>query len=181
MTQNKVIKISKKLSFVLRHKPTEIGLVLDDFGWTNTDELLQKFSQKFFPITLEELKKVVEENDKKRFAFNEDESKIRASQGHSISINLGYKATQPPQILYHGTASRFLKSIKEQGLLKQNRTHVHLSADKETALKVGTRHGVPVILQVKAQEMQEAGFEFFISENKVWLTDQVPHKFLVFP
>lgn len=181
MTQNQLIKISKKLSFVLRHKPETIGLNLDEFGWTNTQELLEKFSTNFFPITLEQLKEVVEQNDKKRFAFSEDKTQIRASQGHSIQVNLGYQATEPPEILYHGTASRFLKSIQKQGLIKQNRTHVHLSADKETATKVGTRHGLPVILQVKAKEMQNAGFEFFISENKVWLTDQVPTKFLVFP
>lgn len=181
MTQNKIIKISKKLSFVLRHKPEAIKLNLDEFGWTNTEELLEKFSTTFFPLSLEELKEVVEKNDKKRFAFNEDGSSIRASQGHSIEVNLGYQATEPPEILYHGTASRFLKSIQKQGLLKQNRTHVHLSADKETATKVGTRHGLPVILEVKAREMQEVGFDFFISENKVWLTDTVPVKFLVFP
>lgn len=173
-------QISKALSYILRHHPDTIGLTLDAQGWADTQELLAKFSQQYGLLTLTALQEVVAENDKKRFAFNEDGSKIRASQGHSIEIELGYTAQTPPEILYHGTATRFLDSIRETGLLKQDRHHVHLSADQATAHKVGERHGKPVVLQIKALAMSEQGFEFFISENGVWLTDHVPVAFIHF-
>jgi putative RNA 2'-phosphotransferase len=173
-------QISKALSYILRHHPEVIGLTLDAQGWADTQELLAKFSQQYGALTLTALQEVVAENDKKRFAFNEDESKIRASQGHSIEIDLGYTAQTPPEVLYHGTATRFLDSIREAGLLKQDRHHVHLSADQATAHKVGERHGKPVVLQVKALEMSEQGLEFFISDNGVWLTDHVPVAFIGF-
>lgn len=176
-----ITTISKFLSLVLRHKPETIGLVLDKNGWADTQELLKKMSTKGPNITLEVLQEVVETNSKKRFAFNEDGSKIRASQGHSLSIDLGYQPSIPPTVLYHGTATRFLNSIKEQGLIKGQRDHVHLSIDTKTATSVGSRHGKVVILEVLAKEMQEAGYEFFVSENGVWLTGEVPVKFLSFP
>lgn len=180
MEQNTLKFISKKLSYTLRHHPESIGLVLDKEGWANVSELLDGLAKDNVKVSMEDLQEVVAQNDKKRFAFSEDFKKIRASQGHSIDIELGYGAKTPPEILYHGTSTKSLDSIKEQGLLKQNRHHVHLSADKETAQKVGSRHGKPVVLIVNAKEMQQAGFEFFISENGVWLTETVPVDYLVF-
>lgn len=173
-------KISKFLSLVLRHKPEVIGLNLDESGWVGTQELLQKLAKNNKVIDLKTLKDVVANNDKKRFAFNADQTKIRASQGHSVEVKLGYKPIKPPEILFHGTATRFLDSIKEQGLLKGNRHQVHLSKDAETATNVGNRHGKVVLMKVKALEMHKAGFEFFVSENQVWLTDSVPVKYLEF-
>ncbi|WP_264791997.1 RNA 2'-phosphotransferase [Aureispira anguillae] len=174
-------KISKFLSLVLRHKPEVLGLVLDEQGWVKTQDLLEKMAQNGRTLSLEVLEEVVANNDKKRFAFNADHSQIRASQGHSIAINLGYQAMKPPKVLFHGTALRFLASIRKSGLLKKNRHHVHLSQDMDTATTVGKRHGAVVVLEVKALEMHQAGFEFFISDNGVWLTEQVPTEYLIFP
>jgi putative RNA 2'-phosphotransferase len=173
-------KTSKFLSFVLRHKPETIGLNLDENGWVETQELLEKLAKNNKKIDLQSLEEVVANNDKKRFAFNADKTKIRASQGHSIEVNLGYTAIEPPEALFHGTATRFLDSIQEQGLLKGNRHQVHLSKDMGTATNVGSRHGKVVVMKVKALEMHKAGFEFFVSENQVWLTDHVPVEFLEF-
>lgn len=173
-------KISKFLSLVLRHKPQVIGLDLDDNGWAETQELLEKLAKNNRKIDLETLEEVVANNDKKRFAFNADKTKIRASQGHSIEVKLGYAPVEPPEILFHGTATRFLDSIQKQGLLKGNRHQVHLSQNIETASNVGSRHGKVIVLKVKALDMYKAGFEFFISENQVWLTDHVPVEYLDF-
>ena len=171
-------KLSKFLSLVLRHRPEVIGLKLSPQGWANTKELLEKCQAQGKKIDFNTLKVIVEQNDKQRFAFNEDFSQIRASQGHSISIDLGYTAQEPPEILYHGTATRFLGSIYAQGLIKGKRHHVHLSANKDTALQVGQRHGKPVILEVAAKAMADTGHAFYLSENGVWLTDHVPPQFL---
>lgn len=173
-------KISKFLSFILRHNPESIGLELDAHGWASTALLLSKMQEHGKKIDLKLLQEVVEHNDKKRFAFNEDGSMIRASQGHSISIDLVYKPTEPPEYLYHGTAIRFVNSIRTKGLIPKGRHHVHLSLNVETAKNVGSRHGVPVILTVNAKAMQEAGYTFFVSENNVWLTEHVPVEFLNF-
>ena len=169
--------ISKFLSLVLRHKPEKIGLELDQQGWAKTQELLDKIPH----LTLKLLQEVVETNNKKRFAFNEDGSKIRASQGHSITVDLGYPPSEPPALLYHGTATRFVTSIQEKGLLKRNRQHLHLSKDLDTATNVGQRHGKVVILTVDSGKMYKDGYNFFISENGVWLTDHVPVDYLIFP
>jgi len=128
-------------------------------------------------ITLDQLQYVVENNDKKRFTFNDDQTKIRANQGHSIDIQLNLEAQIPPETLYHGTATRFIDSIFEKGIIKGNRQHVHLSSDIETATKVGKRHGKLAILVVQSGKMHEAGFEFFLSKNKVWLTDHIPAEY----
>jgi putative RNA 2'-phosphotransferase len=173
-------KSSKFLSLVLRHKPETIGLDLDKNGWAETHVLLEKLANNNHGIDLKTLKEVVANNDKKRFAFNADKTKIRASQGHSIKVKLGYTVVEPPEMLFHGTATRFLESIQKQGLLKGNRHQVHLSKNKDTATKVGSRHGKVVVLRVKAAEMHKAGFEFFVSENQVWLTDYVPVEYLEF-
>lgn len=176
--KDNLIKTSKFLSLVLRHKPEEIGITLDQNGWVSVSELLDACNKHGVAITLEELETVVATSDKKRFAFNEDHSMIRANQGHSVEVDLGYKPQEPPEILYHGTADRFLSSIMEIGLVKGNRHHVHLSKDIETAAKVGQRHGKPVVLIVKSGVMHRQGQSFFISDNGVWLTESVPPAFI---
>ncbi len=181
MDKQKEIRTSKFLSLVLRHKPEVIGITMDENGWVEVDELLQKMASKGKAINFEELQYIVANNNKKRFTFNEDQSLIRANQGHSIDINLALKPKSPPNILYHGTATRFLESIQQTGLEKRSRQHVHLSADKATAAMVGKRHGKLVILEIKATEMQKDGFDFFCSKNGVWLTDKVPVPYLIFP
>ena len=181
MNSKKEVKTSKFLSLLLRHKPETLHLQLDAQGWISVDELLAKLQSTQHALTLEELQYVVQHNSKQRFAFNEDQSKIRANQGHSISIELGYTPLTPPPILFHGTALRNLPSIQQSGLLKRQRHHVHLSQDKTTAITVGKRHGKPVVLIIRAQDMQEAGHSFFQSENGVWLTDHVPTAFIEFP
>ena len=163
---------------VLRHKPQTIGIELDKNGWTDVNILIKKMNNYGNNIDLETLKSVVENNNKKRFAFNEKQDKIRANQGHSIEIELGYKSQKPPETLYHGTAQHFVNSIFKTGLEKRNRHHVHLCFDVETAVKVGQRHGKPVVLKVLAEQMYKDGFDFFISENGVWLTEEVPIKYL---
>ena len=171
-------RISKFLSFVLRHHPEHIGITLDENGWTDVGTLLEKVSHHNIPLTFDLLKRIVDTNAKKRFAFNESLDKIRASQGHSIDVELGYTPQQPPEILYHGTAEKWVSPILETGLQKQNRHHVHLSADIDTAKNVGQRHGKVVVFEVLAGEMFEEGIEFFVSANGVWLTDHVPAKYL---
>lgn len=174
--QNK--KISKFLSLVLRHKPETINLVLDENGWANVDELITKSTNDFQGFTFEELDEIVQTNDKKRFIFNEDKTKIRANQGHSIDIDLAFKPQQPPDFLYHGTAQNNLDSILEKGIEKRNRQHVHLSLDNEIASKVGMRHGKPIVLTIKTGKMFEDGILFYLSENNVWLTDFVDAKYI---
>jgi len=170
---------SKFLSLVLRHKPEEIGLHLNEEGWANVSELLEKAAQHGMTISFALLEEVVNTNDKKRFAFNADKSHIRANQGHSVDINLNLQAVEPPAILYHGTATRFLDSIKEKGLLAGERQHVHLSANQEVAVSVGKRHGKPVIITVNAQQMAKDGLLFYRSDNGVWLTEKVPVGYLM--
>ena len=167
-------RISKFLSLVLRHQPETLGVTLDENGWTDVGTLLEKLDQKGYAIDLDQLRYVVETNNKKRFAFNDDETQIRANQGHSVEVDLGYVEKVPPLFLYHGTATRFLEAIKANGLKKMNRHHVHLSADKQTAINVGSRHGKPVVLVVRAGDMAAAGYAFYQSDNGVWLTDNVP-------
>lgn len=172
--EKKITRISKFLSLVLRHKPEEAGIELDEQGWTDMSILLQKMQEKGIAINEELLKYVVETNTKKRFAFNETGDKIRANQGHSVMVELGYTAQQPPDMLYHGTAIKYLDAIMKEGLQKQSRHHVHLSADEETAAKVGQRHGKAVILKIMSGEMYRNGLFFYLSDNDVWLTDHVP-------
>jgi len=170
--------ISKLLSLVLRHKPETIGLQLDANGWAKVDELIQKINESGTAVDAATIDLVVETNDKKRFAFNEDKTQIRASQGHSIEVELNLKPLLPPDILYHGTADRFLESILKTGLTKQQRQHVHLSETLTTARAVGARHGNPVILNIHAKAMAAAGFLFYLSDNGVWLVDFVPVQYI---
>ena len=173
MTEQHKKKTSKFLSYVLRHHPELINLNLDENGWANVDELIIKSTNDSQGFTFEELNEIVETNDKKRFIFNEDKTRIRANQGHSVDINLALIPQQPPEFLYHGTAQRNIESILEKGIEKRSRQHVHLSQDKETATKVGMRHGKPIILTINTQKMFEDGLKFYLSENNVWLTDFV--------
>lgn len=151
--QKRLVRISKFLSLVLRHRPEKIGLVLDEEGWVSVDELLEACRQASLPLSRAELEEVVAQNDKVRFSFSVDGTHIRANQGHSIEVNLGYEPIEPPAYLFHGTAKRFLASIQEKGLIKGNRHHVHLSPDTETARRVGQQHGRPVILKVHSADM----------------------------
>jgi putative RNA 2'-phosphotransferase len=176
--EKNIKSISKFLSLVLRHNPAQIGLLLDENGWASVNELLEKVNTKGKKIDIDLLTEIVETNDKKRFAFNDDKTKIRASQGHSIEIDLALQPSVPPNVLYHGTATRFVESILKEVLTKQQRQHVHLSEKLETATAVGARHGKPVILIVDAKQMQEEGFLFYQSENNVWLTDKVDIKYI---
>lgn len=179
MEEEKRKKISKSLSYWLRHRPEVIGITLNNEGWTNVKELIEK-AQLEVQFDLDELKEVVVSCDKQRFSFSEDFSNIRASQGHSVKINLSFKEITAPPVLYHGTAEQFIESIKKKGLLPGKRHHVHLSKDIETASKVGQRHGKLVILKIDTIKMQDAGFAFYISDNGVYLTDSVPKKFITF-
>ena len=170
--------ISKLMSLVLRHKPETIGLQLDENGWVSVAELIEKLNAKGTTVNIDIINTVVNTNDKKRFAFNEDKTMIRASQGHSIEVELNLKAVTPPDVLYHGTASRFVESILKEGLIKQQRQHVHLSLLQQTAKAVGSRHGKPVILNINAKAMADAGFTFYLSDNAVWLVDSVPVEYI---
>ena len=178
MNQKQLTPLSKFLSLVLRHSPQTIGIQLDAQGWVEVDILIARMNSFGKKIDRKTLELVVATNNKKRFAFDETNTLIRASQGHSINIELGYEEKEPPAFLYHGTAKHFIDSIFKKGLIKGSRHHVHLSWEKNTAIKVGQRHGEPVVLKVDAQQMKIDGFSFFESENGVWLTDHVPVRYL---
>ncbi len=179
MTEQDIKRASKTFSHALRHAPEALNLRMDAQGWVMVDELLLQFSKKHFGITFQDLEKIVAENNKKRFAFNEDFTKIRASQGHSLDfVQMDYVPVEPPEVLYHGTGTNTVAIIKEEGIKKLTRQYVHLSQDTETANNVGSRHGKPFIFTVLAKKMHEAGHLFFQSENGVWLTDFVPIEFL---
>lgn len=178
ISEKEITSLSKFLSLVLRHHPETIGIKLDEQGWVAVDELLQKAQAHGKNITPDVLNHIVETNAKKRFAFDDAGIKIRASQGHSVDVELGYEPQIPPDVLYHGTGSQSVEAILQTGLEKRSRQHVHLSSDLETAIKVGQRHGRPVVLTVAAAEMHRLGHKFYLSENKVWLTDFVPTDFI---
>ncbi len=172
------LKLSKFLSLVLRHEPERLGLTLDSAGWIEVEKLLAACRAPQVPLTRERLEHIVATSEKKRFAFDETRTRIRASQGHSVTVEVRYEPQVPPEILFHGTVEKFLPSIRVQGLLKGERHHVHLSADEATALKVGERRGQPILLTVKADAMHRAGHAFYLSANGVWLVDNVPAAFL---
>ena len=178
MVHRSLVETSKFLSYVLRHRPDSIGITLDENGWVEVDVLLAAAQRHGKRISRELLEQVVAENDKKRFALCDDGQRIRASQGHSVSVDLNLQPVEPPELLYHGTVERFLDSIRSQGLVRGKRHHVHLSPDEATARKVGSRRGKPVILTIEAGRMHAAGHQFFCSANGVWLTDRVPAEFV---
>ena len=173
-------RVSKFLSLVLRHRPEKVGVTLDREGWVSVSRLLQAFEEHGLHLTPEELQEVVRTNDKQRFSLSPDGSLIRASQGHSVDVELGYEPGRPPPVLYHGTAERFLPSIREHGLVRGRRHHVHLSEQEETAAAVGRRYGKPVVLIIASGEMHGDGHPFFRSANGVWLTEHVPVRYVTF-
>lgn len=173
------MKVSKYLSKHLRHQPDRIGITLDENGWVAVDELLRAAAEHGFRITRAELDHVVAVNDKRRFTIGG--GRIRANQGHSVTVDLGLPSAEPPAYLYHGTVARHLDAIRAEGLRAMNRHHVHLSPDRETATRVGARRGRPVVISVHAGAMHQAGRRFYVSVNGVWLTDTVPPEFLRFP
>lgn len=178
INDKQITHISKFLSLVLRHQPEIIGIQLDQNGWADIEELLDRAKKHGIQFDRELLNHIVATNSKKRFAFNATLDKIRASQGHSIEIELGYTNQKPPEILFHGTSEKSVQSILEKGLEKRSRQHVHLSSDLETAIRVGQRHGKPSVFKVLAEQMYNDKFEFYIADNNVWLTDNVPAKYL---
>ncbi|MBE9042541.1 RNA 2'-phosphotransferase [Oscillatoriales cyanobacterium LEGE 11467] len=178
MNPDRRVKISKYLSYHLRHHPDRIGLTLRSGGWVEVETLLIAAKKHQFPIRDWELREVVATNDKQRFSFNEMGTCIRANQGHSIKVDLQLESTVPPDCLYHGTHPKALESILHEGLRKMARHHVHLSAEIETARQVGRRRGKPIVLEIDAIAMHRQGHQFFRSQNGVWLVDRVPPEFL---
>lgn len=176
-SNDQLTRISRFLSLILRHDPGAAGITLDEHGWADVDELISKVS-KTMPLDMETLEEIVRTDGKQRYSFNADKTLIRANQGHSIPVDVELPQADPPEILYHGTAERFTASIEREGLRPMSRLYVHLSKDAETAEKVGSRHGKPVIYEVRAGEMKRRGSQFWLSVNGVWLTKAVPPEFL---
>jgi putative RNA 2'-phosphotransferase len=174
-----MVKVSKYLSRHLRHDPGRIGIELDEHGWVDVDVLLKALADRNFQVTREELEEVVARNDKQRFALRD--GRIRANQGHTVDVDLDLSPVVPPPVLYHGTAGGFVATIRDEGLKPMDRHHVHLSPDRETAIKVGSRRGKPVVLAIDARRMAGEGYTFYKSENGVWLTEYVPAWAIMFP
>ena len=170
--------VSKFISLVLRHKPDAANLSLDKYGYAQVDELVAYLNKKYGGFTVTDLDTIVETDDKQRYSYNNDHTKIRAVQGHSFPVDLGLEAQQPPLLLFHGTSTKYLDSIMEKGIISKSRQYVHLSKDVDTAHTVGLRHGAgTVILVVSAEQMWKDGYKFFLSDNGVWLVDEVPTKY----
>ena len=169
--------VSKYIALILRHKPEVICISLDEHGWANVDELISGIN-KTYPLTMEGLEEIVRTDEKQRYSFNEDKMLIRANQGHSIPVDVELEELVPPEILYHGTGEKYSASIEAQGLIPKSRLYVHLTADHDTAVKVGKRHGKPVVYEVAAGSMHQDGYRFYRSVNGVWLTKAVPRKYL---
>lgn len=177
--KNSLTETSKFLSYILRHEPQAIGITLDSQGWVEIEELIQAANQSGKNVDRELIQQVVESCEKKRFTISDDGLRIRAAQGHSTgSVNIDYPQRVPPEFLYHGTATRFLEAIQQTGLKSLQRHHVHLSENRETAINVGERYGKVKVLTIAAGLMHQQGFIFYCSENNVWLTDEVPVRFI---
>ena len=174
---NKNNSTSKFISLILRHRPEVIGITLDEHGWANVDELLAGISRTR-PLDMAGLEEIVRTDEKQRYSFNADRTKIRANQGHSVPVDVELQPVTPPALLYHGTGEKFVPSIEARGLIPKTRLYVHLSGDYDTARKVGARHGKPRVYQINAARMSADGYEFFRSVNGVWLTKQVPPQYL---
>lgn len=171
-------RVSKFISLVLRHKPDAANLSLDKYGYAPVDELVAYLNKKYGGFTVTDLDTIVETDEKQRYSYNNDHTKIRAVQGHSFPVDLGLEAQQPPQLLFHGTSTKYLDSIMKQGIISKSRQYVHLSKDVDTAHTVGLRHGAgTVILVVSAEQMWKDGYKFFLSDNSVWLVDEVPTRY----
>ena len=168
---------SKFMSLILRHKPETIGIEMDEHGWADVDELIEGIS-KTHKIDMEILEEIVRSDEKQRYSFNDDKTKIRANQGHSIPVDVELEEKEPPEELWHGTGEKFVEAIDRDGLISKSRLYVHLSKDEETARNVGARHGRPVLYVVKAGQMHKDGYKFYLSKNGVWLTKKVPVEYL---
>ncbi|MGI4915687.1 RNA 2'-phosphotransferase [Clostridioides difficile] len=171
-------KLSIFISLILRHKPETIGIKLDDYGYADVNELIEKINNTGRNINIEILAQIVKEDNKQRYSFNEDRSKIRANQGHSINVNVELRELEPPRFLYHGTATRFLDNIKKEGIISKSRLYIHLSNDIDTAVQVGKRHGIPIVLKINAGKMYENDYKFYLSENNIWLCEYIPFKYV---
>ena len=178
MDQKRLVKVSKYLSKHLRHQPERLGIALEPGGWVAVDTLLRACAEHGFALTRDELAEVVERNDKRRFSFDDSGARIRANQGHSVDVDLGLEPAAPPEKLFHGTGAASVDAILREGLHRRGRHHVHLSPDVATATRVGGRHGRPVVLEVAAARMAAEGHEFFVTDNGVWLTLEVPAPYL---
>ena len=176
--KRELIRISKFLSYVLRHNPDSIGLRLDSEGWTSVDQLLSCAARNGRNITPERLKELVAKNDKNRFGFSQDRQRLRATYGHSIEVELNLPPVTPPPVLYHGTARQFIVFILKTGIKPSGRGYVHLSTDRETGVKVGTRHGEPIVLSVDSKRMHEDGFRFYCPVEGIWLVIGVPPEYV---
>lgn len=172
-----ITRTSKYISLILRHKPEVIGITLDEHGWADVNELIAGVSRTH-PIDMRLLEEIVRTDEKQRYSFNKDKTLIRANHGHSIHVDVELEERDPPSVLYHGTGARNTDSIEVQGLLPMSRLYVHLSEDISTAIKVGRRHGKPVVYAIRTDKMKEANYKFFRSVNGVWLTKAVPAQFL---
>jgi putative RNA 2'-phosphotransferase len=173
--------VSKFLSLVLRHRPDQIGIELDANGWVSVAELIEKSKRASQSLSSELIQEIVRTSDKQRFALSDDGKMIRANQRHSVAVDLALLPEEPPIFLFHGTATRFIESIKKEGLKPMGRQHVHLSVDSVTATRVGQRHGKPVILKIRAGDLWASGHTFFVSDNGVWLTDALSPQWIEFP
>ena len=171
--------LNKFICLILRHNPSLIGITLDQNGWADTQKLLNGLNMAGKKINMEQLIAIVNTDNKNRFSFNFDKSKIRANHGHSLSVDLDLTESVPPDLLYHGTSEKFIDSIKQNGIQKRTRQHVHLSTDIEKAIAVGKRHGNPVVLIINTKQMFLDGYKFYLSENGVWLTDSVPYQYVL--
>lgn len=178
--ERRLERLSKFISMILRHKPEAIGITLDEHGWADVDELIKGINEtgEEIEFSKDTLETIVKTDKKQRYSFSQDKTLIRANQGHSIPVDVELEKKEPPKVLYHGTGVKSVKAIQKQGLLPMERLYVHLSTDVETATNVGKRHGTPVIFQVNAEQMQKDGYDFFQSVNGVWLTKEVPAKYL---
>ena len=173
------VKLGRFLSLILRHNPQAAGITLDEHGWANVEELLAGVRRTGRHIDIVTLERIVRENNKQRYSFNGDHTKIRANQGHSIPVDVELKEAEPPQYLYHGTAARFWDSIQQEGIQKMSRQYVHLSSSYQTALEVGRRHGSPVVITIDAKAMAQDGASFYLAENGVWLCEQVSPEYFI--
>ena len=176
--KNDDTSLSKFISLILRHKPEEIGITLDRHGWADTAQLIKGIRSTGRRIDTETLERIVRNDEKQRYSFSENGKKIRANQGHSIPVEVEMRTAVPPARLYHGTAEKALESIMQNGILKMNRLYVHLSGDIETAFKVGSRHGKPVVLIIDTAAMSSDGYVFKISENGVWQSENIPQMYI---
>lgn len=178
--ERRLERLSKFISMILRHKPEVIGITLDEHGWADVNELIKGINETGEEVEFSKaiLEKIVKTDKKQRYSFSQDKTLIRANQGHSIPVDVELEKKEPPKVLYHGTGIKSVKAIQEQGLLPMERLYVHLSTDVETATNVGKRHGTPVIFKVNAEQMQKDSYDFFQSVNGVWLTKEVPAKYL---